>query len=571
MKALILAAGLGTRLRPYSAATPKPLFPVAGEALLGMHVRRLAAAGCEAVAVNTHHGHDRVGAYLATQSFGIPVVLRHEPVLLGTGGAIKNLADFWDERPFFVVNADVFSDFDLGAVWDFHGRRSPAGTLVLTDDPDFNSVVCSPDGRIREFAGPRAAGSLTFTGIQVLDPVVLAHIPAGRFVHSIDVFRAMIAAGFRFEAFVPRQGAWSDIGTPGRYRRVAAEAGARKAWRIAFGEEPPAPLLREPLAGDGSDRRWYRLKGAGRSLIMADHHLRRSPERAEVDAFLDIGRHLQGRGLAVPAIHFGDPFAGLVFLQDLGDVNLQAAVRGARDRRRVLEWYRTVIAQVIALSIEGVKGFDPAWTYQTPVYSPELVLERECRYFLEAFLKAVAGLDIGFADLAEEFGEIAANAAAAGAPGPGFMHRDMQSRNILLAGGRFFFIDFQGGRLGPVQYDLASLLIDPYVDLAAEEQEALLDHALRLAAGRGPLDPSDFRKGYEACALARNLQVLGAFGFLSREKGKPRFADYIPTALQSLCRRLQAWGGAGYPKLTAAVERAVERVGSLPNPHTQGG
>ena len=138
MKALILAAGLGTRLQPYTLTTPKPLFTLAGRPLLDIHIQNLVDAGCEAVAVNTHHLHTQIAAYIAAQHFAIPVHVRHEPAILGTGGAIRNFADFWDRRPFMVVNADIHAAIDLRAVYEFHLRHRPAATLVLIDHPEFS-------------------------------------------------------------------------------------------------------------------------------------------------------------------------------------------------------------------------------------------------------------------------------------------------------------------------------------------------------------------------------------------------------------------------------------------------
>ena len=108
----------------------------------------------------------------------------------------------------------------------------------------------------------------------------------------------------------------------------------------------------------------------------------------------------------------------------------------------------------------------------------------------------------------------------------GFMHRDFQSRNIMIAQDRIGIIDFQAGRLGPVAYDLASLLIDPYVDLPEDLQQALVDDAIRHLGLSAPA-AEGFKAGYGYCALARNLQILGAFGYLSQVKGKTGFAAYI--------------------------------------------
>jgi aminoglycoside/choline kinase family phosphotransferase/choline kinase len=563
MKALVLAAGLGTRLRPYTLTTPKPLFTLAGKPLLDIHIRNLVGAGCEAVAVNTHHLHVQIATFIASQHFDIPVHIRHEPAILGTGGAIRNFADFWDLRPFMVINADIHTTIDLRAVYEFHLRHRPVATLVLVDHPEFNTVMTDPAGRVREFAiaADRApAGALTFTGIQVLDPVVLDYIPERSFYHSIDAFRAMIADGKIVRAFIPDPGGWMDLGTPARYRQAAVEASAREAWRRAFGRSAPAALGRQPIEGDGSERQWSRWKGDGGAMVMADHGLRTTTAVAEVDAFVSIGHHLRDKGIPVPAIYFADTFAGLVFLEDLGDTHLQRMVQREPVRERVMAAYRSIIDSVIRMAVDGAQGFDPAWAFQTPAYNREIILERECLYFCNAFLNEYAGMDVSGDDYRDEFSRIADGALAEGELG--FMHRDLQSRNIMAKDGRFFFIDFQGGRLGPVQYDLASLLIDPYVGLAAEEQDRLLDYAIRQMALRQPIDPEKFRRRFAFCALSRSLQILGAFGFLSTVKGKKRFARYIPAALRGLASRLAKFGTGGFPKLQRLVAHAEAKLGS---------
>ncbi len=136
------------------------------------------------------------------------------------------------------------------------------------------------------------------------------------------------------------------------------------------------------------------------------------------------------------------------------------------------------------------------------------------------------------------------------------MHRDMQSRNIMVKGDRFYFIDFQGGRLGPVQYDLASLLIDPYVDLPREIQTPLIDVCMDKLASVRNLDRHGFLEGFRYCTIARNLQILGAFGFLSREKGKTSFKKYILPAVKGLKHHLSFFPPKHFPHLSSLVKKA---------------
>lgn len=566
MKALILAAGFGTRLRPYTESIPKPLFPVNGHPLLDTMIRNLVAAGCEAILVNTHHLADQIDAFLAAQSYGIPVITRYEPEIRGTGGAIQNAADFWDQRPFIVANSDIITDLDFAELYAFHTGHACPVTLALCNDPDFNTVSVTPEGLITGFNADRGDGAAirrkTFTGLQVLDPAVLAFIPQTGFSNSIDAFRQIIAAGHGIKAFCPNTFFWQDIGTPERFR----QASLNRLVSDAFTETgtPDTDTAASPpawcrLKGDGSDRTWYRISRKDRSVILADHGIRQSNTVTEADAFVALARHLHQRGLPVPKVLGWDTFSGLVLLEDLGDTHFQALVNHSTDRHEITGWYESLIDVLIRFSIDGARGFDPGWAFQTPVYDRQLILERECRYFVEAFLNGYLDLQTRFEELADEFSGLAGTADANAYTG--LMHRDLQSRNVMVKGGKLFLIDFQGGRIGPLQYDLASLLIDPYVRLPQVLQDRLLTYAAKKYAAAAPCRPERFMAGYRACRLARNLQILGAFGHLSRFKQKTVFQQYIPPAVETLLRNLSSpRTAAAYPKLLNIVHQVHQRL-----------
>ncbi len=585
MKALILAAGLGTRLLPYTKNRPKSLFPIAGRPLLDIIIHNLHHAGCNGVMINTHHLHEKIQAHITRQTYPIPVFTRHEPKILGTGGAIKNVADFWDDAPFMVINSDIVTDIDLKKVYAFHQSHLHPATLVLYDDPSFNSVEIDGHGFITDFyerpsppallpAGesnhnllrpsePAPASEhtlcnqnsriLTFTGIQVLDPGILEYIPDQEFSSSIDLYRKLLSGGQKLHAFIAQQYSWKDIGTPERYRDAAFEHMAPEAFRRAFTDFPSQTITRSRLKGDGSDRNWYRLTTEHGSLIMVDHGLRQTPTSNEADAFINIGRHLYDRKLPVPRIYLEDSFSGMVFLEDLGDTTLQKLVQQAENANDIVTYYESVIDLLIKLSIEGAKGFDSTWAYQTDRYDRQVIIEKECRYFVEAFLSGYLEMKVTFALFEDEFSLLADRALECSYNG--CMHRDLQSRNIMVRHNRFYFIDFQGARLGPIQYDLASILIDPYVALSAPVQNQLLDYCVASLALETAVDPETFRNGYRYCSVTRNLQILGAFSYLSRSKGKTYFEQYIPVALRSLKDRLAALDPSDVPTLTSVVEK----------------
>ena len=188
------------------------------------------------------------------------------------------------------------------------------------------------------------------------------------------------------------------------------------------------------------------------------------------------------------------------------------------------------------IQIEGARDFDPRYCYDTPLYNGRFAWERESRYFIEAFLKGCLGWKTVPPSAESELQMIAMDVDQE--KNRLFLYRDFQSRNIMIWSGGIGLIDFQGGRLGPPQYDLASLLIDPYVTIPEQIRAELFDYYLQELSARIPIQPKSFRENYEVIAFQRNLQILAAYAFLSRVKGKTYFEDYIPPALADLKRRV---------------------------------
>ena len=221
-KAMILAAGHGTRLRPLTLNRPKVLVPVQNRPLLHWLVEYLGAAGAEAVIVNAHHLSTIVVEYIARENFAIPVKVRVEKTLLGTGGGIGNVGDFWDSRPFVVINGDILSWIDLQAVLRSHKRSCAIATLVLVDEPRFNRVQVADDGRILSFSGG-SGPHLAFTGIQVLTPEVLSAIPAGTPASIINSYVQLIGTGRKVMAHVVQGQFWRELGSLDRYLEAHEE------------------------------------------------------------------------------------------------------------------------------------------------------------------------------------------------------------------------------------------------------------------------------------------------------------------------------------------------------------
>jgi aminoglycoside/choline kinase family phosphotransferase/dTDP-glucose pyrophosphorylase len=554
MKALILAAGFGTRLAPYTQRLPKALFPVAGVPVLGGMIANLKQAGCTAIAVNAHHLAGQIRTYLEENDFGLPVTLSHETEILGTGGAVRQLTGYWDDDPFIVVNADIITDIDLSEVYRRHCADAARVTLVMHDREPFNQVWVDERDRVVGFKRFSDTGAhrrhrlMAFTGIHIMDAGVIQWIPTEGFCDIIAVYQYMLDSGIPIHASVAEQHYWQDMGNPERYRDAVMDAIAPKAFQAAFPGCQFNAVQRRSLGGDGSDRGWFRLTAGRSRMILADHGITPNLAGSEVNAFVSIGRHLFDCGLPVPRIFAHDGFSGLVFLEDLGDRHLQQEALSC-DVRSIECRYRCVIDTWLDLTLKAADGFDPNWTCQSRYYDVALILEKECRYFVDAFLKGYLAMPVDYDDLADEFAVLARRTIDHGAKG--LIHRDFQSRNIMIHDDRHYLIDFQGMRGGPVQYDLASLLIDPYADLSRDLRERLLAYAAEQAAGRMQITRDAFIRGFRYCSITRNLQMLGAFGFLSRVKGKTAFEKWIPAAVAMLERHIRLADDRAFPKLTA--------------------
>jgi aminoglycoside/choline kinase family phosphotransferase len=222
-------------------------------------------------------------------------------------------------------------------------------------------------------------------------------------------------------------------------------------------------------------------------------------------------------------------------MEDFGDLSLQGAFERARER---ISLYLPVVEILFEQQTRGSEGFDTAWTCQTETYDRQVMRRYEVDYFKEAFLGTYLGIRKEWHGLESSFEQLIEQASKA--ENRFFLHRDFQSRNIMIRDKKIGILDWQGGRLGPLAYDLASLLIDPYTELPVPEKEEIYNAYLQLLRRKQPHRLASFEKSFPYLAIQRNLQILGAFSFLSRVRGKTYFEDYIPGALKSLRHLLEA-------------------------------
>lgn len=325
-------------------------------------------------------------------------------------------------------------------------------------------------------------------------------------------------------------------------------------------DAPFRPVCR--LAGDGSNRGFCRLAAGGATYLAVLPDPADAGGVAEARAACNLGRHFHGRGAAVPEIFGCDAATGLLLMEDLGDLRLHDLIlaRGPEDEQ-VRERCRQALEALAWLQIETRQGFDPDWCWDTPRYDRQLMLTRESGYFRRALCEEYLGLTRLPDGLAAEFLFLADRAAQE--PADYVLHRDFQSRNLMVRETGVGIIDFQGARLGPLAYDAASLLIDPYAGFSPLAQEELLHWYLDRLAGHIPLDRARFLEGYYYMSLQRNLQIAGAFAFLAGTRGKTFFRQYIAPALGSLRFRLAEPQGHDFPLLRGVVAQAGEALGRL--------
>jgi NDP-sugar pyrophosphorylase family protein len=236
MRAMILAAGYGTRLWPLTVDRTKPAIPFLGKPVVGYIAEYLSHYGCREVVVNLHHRPESVRDALGDGSrFGVHLEYVEEETILGTSGALDNARHLLDGESFFVINGKIITDINLSAALETHRRTNALATLVLLPNVERErfSRVETRDGFITGFGGMPVPASnnvgekdeesapLMFTGIQILEPRIFDYIPRGIFSHSTtDVYPQAIAAGERVAAHIA-EGKWHELSTINRYLDVS--------------------------------------------------------------------------------------------------------------------------------------------------------------------------------------------------------------------------------------------------------------------------------------------------------------------------------------------------------------
>ena len=519
-KAVVLAAGLGTRLRPLTCAAPKPLLPVWGVPMLERIVATLRGWGVDDIAVNCHYLHGQVEAWCAAN--GCRAVF--EPEILGTGGVLNPLREWIGGEPFYLVNGDIILEGVDANPFETppRGREPLVGRCLATEAAGPRTIEADPEGYVTCWSSPDpgAPGTFTYCGAALLEPAILDYVEPTGFSTIIQAYERAMMDGRFVQAVVPEDLLWADAGTVQSYVDVNSSGDDN-----ALGDLPQMKAAFPGGAAEGSKVKFLGARGSDRCFFERDGRVVAvydDSKRGENARYAGHARWLKERGVRVPEV-----FA------DLPDVKTLVMEHAGEERKMSLEDYVKVVERLAAFNALDASGlsleppFDEAlWKWERDLFKEHCLGARflmECPPEVERELRGVA--------------EVLEHEPKA------LVHRDFQSTNVLWKDGEPVFIDFQGMRLGPAVYDLASLVYDPYVKALSEgERRALAKLYARKCGREGVAAILPF------AGVQRLVQCLGAFGRLA-SVGQPQFGRYVAPALENL--------------LAAADEANLDATGAL--------
>jgi aminoglycoside/choline kinase family phosphotransferase len=283
------------------------------------------------------------------------------------------------------------------------------------------------------------------------------------------------------------------------------------------------------LPKSGSDRLYCRMVKGNLSVLGAWN-----PVRNENDAFTGFARHFRDNGLRVPEILSYLPEEMVFLIEDLGETDLCLWVKNKYEEnnghKAIGEMYRNILGELVRFQFDAGASVNFNLAYPRKAFDRSSVMW-DLNYFKYMFLK-LSGTGFNEQYLEDEFIKLADGIENVKLQG--FMYRDFQSRNVMIRGDDPWFIDFQGGRKGAPHYDVASLLLDPYVELNKSLHDSLLDYYIMLLEERTHCNYEEFVINYPVFAIVRLLQALGAYGFRGLYERKPNFIESIPPAIRQL-------------------------------------
>ena len=321
-----------------------------------------------------------------------------------------------------------------------------------------------------------------------------------------------------------------------------------------FGKEPKEVSA---IKGSASNRQYFRLADGEYSCIGAI-----GTDADENKAFLTLARHFKSAGLPVPELYAVSE-DGMAYIQeDLGDTILYSMLVDAGKtctQDEVEEMFCKTVALLPKFQFEGGRGLDWSVCYPEPSFSRRMVMF-DLNYFKYCFLKP-SGLEFNEVRLQQEFEKLADDLMGGSDVqeymGDTFLYRDFQSRNIMIRDGQPYFIDFQGGRRGPVYYDLASFVWQPRAGFSNRFRHKLVDVYMSAASAYMAVERAEFDKTLDRFILFRLLQLLGCYGFRGLVENKAAFMTSIPLTMNLLREQLTRCDWP-YPYLVDVLQRLTQ-------------
>lgn len=301
------------------------------------------------------------------------------------------------------------------------------------------------------------------------------------------------------------------------------------------------------LTSSGSNRRYFRMEGPSGTLIGTLGSC-----IDENKAFIAIADHFHKQGLAVPLVYAHSKDFSCYIQQDLGDITLYGAVEEGRARGTYNSTERALLHKAIEalpeLQFKGARGLDFSVCYPQPNFDQRMV-SFDLNYFKYCFLKAT-GLDFSEIKLENDFQNL--SKVLLQNSSDTFLYRDFQARNVMLLDGIPYFIDFQGGRKGPIFYDVASFVWQARAHYSDELKDSLIQTYLQALQQYSSIEEEEFHNQLRYFVLFRTLQVLGAYGFRGYFEKKPHFLQSVPFAIDNL-RKLLKEPFKEYPYLSSLL------------------
>ncbi|MEW6738956.1 MAG: sugar phosphate nucleotidyltransferase [Nitrospirota bacterium] len=615
LNAFILAAGLGERLRPITNHIPKPLLPILGKPLIEGIIEKFSLISTGRIGINLHYKADMLRDWARNSAFSERIELFYEDPILGTGGALKNAEGFLAGGHFLAHNSDIVSDIDFLLLIETHLSEGNIATLATHNYPRYNNVVLDERGYVVDVENPgtsmpnpeTSGRKAAYTGIAVYSPEILKFLPKG-VSHATVAWLAAAKVGHKVKALDFTGCYWNDIGTPQAYASaiidvlradgetiyihplmgccpdieidgyVAIEKGCiiddASSFRnciVLEGSQPEEKKYENCIIGPdfeinldetemlgtsgdngliligtgGSDRKYYRMKNDNSTAVFVKYKKEDPDFHRHIEYTKFFGKHK----IPVPElldVNFEEMTA---LFKDFGDLSLYSWLKYSREPEQIEDMYKKVMDIAVSIHTGVFQNISECPLLQERVFDYEH-FRWETDYFIERFVKQLKRVDIeNISALNEEFHKLAQKADSYQKT---VIHRDFQSQNIMITKGIPRLIDYQGARIGPPAYDIASMLWDPYFRLAEGMRERLLEHYLEQMKNK--LNENDFLESLPLCRIQRHMQALGAYGFLSMVKGKKYFLKHIPEGLRLLKEDISVLKQE-YPVLHELIDR----------------